>query len=211
VLHVFDMDGTLLRGSTASMQIAQLLGNVQALTALEAKLLGGDIDSRAFGVAIHSTWQDLTPALVVAAFAASPWLRSIREVCDDIRARGEKSAVITMSPDFFAAHLSDLGFDDVVASRFPALPFAAPVDPAGILTAEDKVRIVGELLARHQLPWDQCVAYGDSWSDAPLFRRLTRTVAVNADAHLDGIAAARYHGDDLAEAYALARALAGVP
>jgi phosphoserine phosphatase len=207
VLHVFDMDGTLLRGSTASLEIARAFGAVDALIALESSFMGGDIDTRTFAVAIHELWQGLTPAAVAAAFAASPWLRGIREVCDDIRSRGEKSAVITLSPDFFAVHLTALGFDDVVASRFPAVPFAGPVDPAGILTADDKVRVVAELLARHQLPWEHCVAYGDSRSDVPLFRRLSRTVAVNADPHLDGIAAVRYHGDDLAEAYALGRTL----
>lgn len=32
---------------------------------------------------------------------------------------------------------------------FPALPFAELLDPAGILTLEDKVRVVDELRARH--------------------------------------------------------------
>jgi phosphoserine phosphatase len=44
-------------------------------------------------------------------------------------------------------------------------------------------------------------------SDAPLFRWLAKTVAVNADHHLDGLAAASYRGDDLASAYALGRGL----
>jgi phosphoserine phosphatase len=64
----------------------------------------------------------------------------------------------------------------VVASRFPALPFIEPLDPANI-------------------------------SDAPLFRWLTRTVAVNPDHHLADLAAVRYCGKDLAEAYALGRSL----
>ncbi len=33
------------------------------------------------------------------------------------------------------------------------------------------------------------MAYGDSMSDAPLFRSLEATVAVNADQHLAGLAA----------------------
>jgi phosphoserine phosphatase len=202
VLHVFDMDGTLLAGTSASLQIARSLGGDEALMALEARLAAGELDSRGFAQALHELWRELTPATVEAAFADSPWLSGIDEVCADIRARGERSLVITMSPDFFAHHLLSRGFDDVRASRFPPPPFTSAVDPALILTPQDKVRIVDEL--REQ---DLCVAYGDSMSDAPLFRHLTATVAVNADRHLDGIAAARYHGDDLFQAYQLGRQL----
>jgi phosphoserine phosphatase len=82
-----------------------------------------------------------------------------------------------------------------------------PLDPANILTPGDKVRVVGEMCSRHGLSRSQCVAYGDSMSDAPLFRQLAKTVAVNADHHLADIATLSYQGSDLAGAYALGRAL----
>lgn len=207
ILHVFDLDGTLLYGSSASFQIAQALGNVDDLVALDAQFAAGEVDSPGFAAAVHRMWMGLTPAVVAAAFAASPWLTGIREVCADIRRRGEWSAVITLSPDFFASHLLDLGFDEVVASRFPPLPLTEPLDPAGVLTPLDKVHAVERLRARYALSRFCCVAYGDSMSDVPLFSHLKATIAVNADAHLDGLAAISYHGGDLTEAYALARTL----
>jgi phosphoserine phosphatase len=210
-LHVFDMDGTLLKGSSASLQIARHLGCATELAALEARFAAGEIDTRGFAAAIHGLWGSLTGTAVAAVFGASPWLDGIAGVCADIRKRGERSVVITMSPDFFARHLLELGFDEVVASRFPALPFAEPLDPGGILTPADKVRVVDEVRARHGLPHSRCVAYGDSLSDAPLFRRLAKTVAVNADHHLAELAAASYRGDDLAGAYALGRGLLAGP
>ncbi|MEV4567782.1 HAD-IB family phosphatase [Nonomuraea sp. NPDC049419] len=206
-LHVFDMDGTLLTGSSASLQIARGLGTYDELVELEARFAAGEIDTRGFAAAIHELWRELTQAAVAEAFAASPWLNGIEQVCRDIRERGERSAVITMSPDFFARHLLDLGFDEVVASRFPAPPFAEPLDPAAILTPADKVDITEELRLRFGLPYERCVAYGDSMSDAPLFRRLTNTVAVNADHHLADLAALSYRGGDLTEAYELGRSL----
>ena len=63
-----------------------------------------------------------------------------------------------MSPDFFARHLLELGFDEVVASRFPALPFAEPLDPANILTPGNKVRIVAEMCGRYGLSRSQYVS-----------------------------------------------------
>jgi phosphoserine phosphatase len=204
-LHVFDMDGTLLVGTTASRQIASMHGSEAPLVALERRFAAGEIDTRAFAVAIHQLWQDLRPDMVAAAFAASPWMTGVAEVCADIRARGEASAVITMSPDFFAGHLTAWGFDTVVASVFPTLPFVDVIDPERILTPEHKVLVVNDLLQRHALPRSRCIAYGDSMSDAPLFRFLKATVAVNADQHLAGLAAAEYRGDDLFEAYRLGR------
>lgn len=201
------MDGTLLKGTSASLQIASYLGCAEELTGMEARFAAGEIDTRGFAVVIHRLWKKLTGAAVAEVFGASPWLAGIPEVCADIRKRGERSVVITMSPDFFARHLLELGVDDVMASRFPSLPFREPLDPDGILAPADKVRIVTELCNRHALPESRCVAYGDSMSDAPLFRRLTKTVAVNADHHLAELAAVSYAGDDLAGAYALGRAL----
>jgi phosphoserine phosphatase len=69
------------------------------------------------------------------------------------------------------------------------------------------VRITDEL--RGGLPLSRCVAYGDSLSDAPLFAHLTATVAVNADHHLEDLAAVGYRGGSLWEAYALGRARLG--
>ncbi|MWK39782.1 HAD-IB family phosphatase [Actinomadura sp. J1-007] len=206
-LHIFDMDGTLLAGSTANLEVARHLGTLPELLVLEERLAAGEIDTRGFSAEIHRMWGHLTAEVVAAAYGSATWLRGIAEVCADIRARGEHSVVITMSPDFFARHLLALGFDEVVASRFPELPFSVPLEPDGILTPADKVRVAEELRVRHGLPVGRCVAYGDSMSDAPLFRHLVNTVAVNADHHLAGLAAVDYRGDDLAQAYALGRSL----
>lgn len=206
-LHIFDMDGTLLTGSTANLEVARRNGTSTQLADLESRFATGALDTRGFSTALHRLWRDLTPALVATAYAAAPWLTRIADVCADIRRRGEHSAVITMSPDFFARHLLDLGFDDVIASAFPPMPFTAPLDPAGVLTPDDKVHITERLRTAHGVPAGRCVAYGDSMSDAPLFRHLTHTVAVNADHHLAGLAAVTYHGEDLMDAYRLGRTL----
>jgi phosphoserine phosphatase len=80
-LHVFDMDGTLLVGTTANRQIASIHGSEAPLVALERRFAAGEIDTRAFAVAIHQLWQDLRPDMVAAAFAASPWMTGVAEGC----------------------------------------------------------------------------------------------------------------------------------
>ncbi|MEV8514848.1 hypothetical protein [Dactylosporangium sp. NPDC051484] len=64
------------------------------------------------------------------------------------------------------------------------------------------------MMVPHVLDMDaRRVAYGDSMSDAPLFRHLAATVAVNADTHLTGLAAASYRGESCIDAYEIGRAL----
>lgn len=206
-LHVFDMDGTLLRGTTASIELSRRLDRLEPLADLEAGFAAERITAAEFAMEMRALWTELSPELVAEVVSASPWIDGIQDVCADIADRGERSMLITMSPDFFAEHLLAFGVDVVAASRFPALPFAQPIDPAGILEPCDKVRLAEHERIAHGLTPNDCVAYGDSMSDLPLFGVLENTVAVNADEDLERVAAIAYRGDSLLDAYALARKL----
>jgi phosphoserine phosphatase len=204
-LHIFDMDGTLLRGSTASLEIAHRLGCVPELLRLEAAFAAETLDTRGFAAEIFLLWQELTPGLVAEVFAQAPWIGGIVDVLADIRSRGEHSVVVTMSPDFFASRLTALGADEVVASGFPPLPFRVAPDPARILTPADKIAVADRVRLATGLDRDSCVAYGDSGSDIPLFRELRHTMAINASDALRSLARYHYDGDDLRVAYQIAR------
>lgn len=204
-LHVFDLDGTLLRGTTASLQLAAHLGVRDALVEVEEEFAAGRIDTPGFARRSAALWSALLPAAVAEVFADGPWLTGIREVMSDIAERAERAIVITMSPDFYARHLVEFGVHEVFASRFPPLPVDLAPDPGGILSPEDKPRIVEEVRTRERIGADRCLAYGDSGSDIPLFRSLGRTVAVNATPALQELAAVRWRGTDLCEAYRHAR------
>ncbi|MFI7020009.1 HAD family hydrolase [Streptomyces sp. NPDC050164] len=205
-LHVFDMDGTLLRGTTASLEIARRLGCLPDLLRLEADFAAGAVDTRGFAAEICRLWHELTPELAADVFARAPWIDGLAHVLADIRRRGERSIVVTMSPDFFANRLRAYGIDEVVASRFPPLPLRAAPDPAGILTPADKVTAVERVRTALGLTRDSCIAYGDSGSDIPLFQELNHTVAVNADHALRALARYQYDGNDLRVAYRIAMA-----
>jgi phosphoserine phosphatase len=80
-------------------------------------------------------------------------------------------------------------------------------DPKVVLTPDAKVTVAEGLMERYGVAEDECVAYGDSASDIPLFRRLRNTVAVNGTDSLKAVAAASYDGTDLRGAYRRGRAL----
>ncbi|MFJ3905150.1 HAD family hydrolase [Streptomyces sp. NPDC090025] len=204
-LHLFDLDGTLIRGSAAAVEISRQLGLSEEIARLERDFLGRGLRPDEFAVRAHALWAELTPEQVTAAFEQAPWLTGIREVWADIHAEGGRCAVISLSPDFFVERLLDWGVDAAHGSRWPAVPFTAPIHRPGILDAAAKVRIAAELCRRFGIDPADCVAYGDSMSDAELFAIVPETVAVNADHHLAGLARHSYTGGDLREAYAMVR------
>ncbi|MBO7935255.1 haloacid dehalogenase-like hydrolase [Streptomyces sp. S9] len=204
-LHLFDLDGTLLHGTSAPLEISRQLGLLAETMALEQAISAGRIGPPEYATQVHALWTRLTEEHVVAAFEGAPWLARIREVWTEISGRGEYCAVVSLSPSFFVERLLGWGAHAAYGSRFPAIPFTEPVDPAGVLSAQAKVVIADRLCAEFGVTRDDCVAYGDSLSDKDLFAAVPVSVAVNADRHLAGIATHSYAGTDLWDAYALVR------
>ncbi|MFI2187260.1 HAD family hydrolase [Streptomyces sioyaensis] len=205
-LHLFDMDGTLLYGSAAAVEISRRLGLEREIAELERGFSAGELTPVQFAQRACELWAaELTEFQVAAAFEGAPWLTGIQEVWADIRARGERCAVISLSPAFFVERLLAWGADTTHGSRWPAVPIRQAVDPAGILSSSAKVRIADELCVQYGLTRADCVAYGDSMSDTELFAAVPQSVAVNADHHVSDLASYAYVGRDLREAYELIR------
>ncbi|MFF7179849.1 HAD-IB family phosphatase [Streptomyces sp. NPDC008121] len=204
-LHLFDLDGTLIRGSAAAVEISRQLGLSEEIAALEEGFPVKGLTPDEFAVQARELWSELTAEQVTAAFEGAPWLDGIREVWADLKAQGDRCAVISLSPDFFVERLLDWGADAAYGSRWPAVPFTQPIHRPGILNARAKVSIAHRLCTEFGVSLEDCVAYGDSMSDAALFGVVSETVAVNADHHLAHLARHSYAGPDLREAYALVR------
>jgi phosphoserine phosphatase len=202
-LHVFDMDGTLLRGS-ACLEVSRHLGHLDAVHAVEDAWGRGEVGHVEFYELLLELWQGLTDDDIDEVFGVTAWLDGIQEVWADIAQRGEHSAVISLSPQFFVDRLLPWGAASVHGAGVHP---ATPLDATLVLSPEAKVTIVTELLERYGLTESDCVAYGDSSSDVPLFQHLRNTVAVNGSEAVRAVAAAHYDGSDLREAYALGRAL----
>ena len=202
-LHIFDMDGTLLRGS-ACLDLSRHMGHVDAVLQMEERWALGGVDHLEFWEFLLPLWEGLTDEDVDTVFDASDWLEGVEDVWRDIAGRGEHSAVITLSPQWFADRLLRWG----LGSAHGAEVFAGTApDPDLILTPELKLRVARELMTRHGVGPDDVVAYGDSASDIPLFKELPHTVSVNGTESLRSAAAASYVGSDLRGAYDAGRQL----
>jgi phosphoserine phosphatase len=202
-LHVFDMDGTLLRGA-ASVELSRHLGTFEPADRIERAWVRGEISDIGFWEAVLPLWADVSEAEIDDAFAAAAWIGGVREVFDDITGRGEHIAVISQSPHFFVRRLEGWGAHRTFGSR--VVPGGATTEDL-LLTLQHKVDITLGLLEELGLDEEQCVAYGDSTSDTLLFDRLPYTVGVNCNEVLRERATVCFEGDDLREAYALGRSL----
>jgi phosphoserine phosphatase len=206
-LHIFDMDGTLIRGSSCNIELARVLGKAEEFRALDAAFVTQRIDSPEYARRAYGMWSSLTEDVVACAFAGAPWLAGIGEVWSEITERGEYCAVISLSPSFFVSRLRQWGVHEVRASQFPDVPFPAGTrfSDVGVLDARSKVVFADELCRRYGLSRGDCVAYGDSMSDAALFAAVPTSVAINGDHHVSGLATHNYSGGDLREAYGIVR------
>jgi phosphoserine phosphatase len=202
-LHVFDMDGTLLRGS-ACLEISRAVGVLEETLAIEDAWIRGAISDNGFWERCLPLWEGLSEAQIDSAFAATPWLDGVEAVFGDIRARDEHSVVITQSPTFFVERLQRWG---------ASYTFGSLVSPGNckgadmMVSSRDKLRITEELLARLGLTVNDCVVYGDSSTDTALFESLTHTVAVNAKEPIRTLARVSYEGTDFWAAYQAGRRL----
>lgn len=202
-LHIFDMDGTLLQGS-ACIELSRAYGVHRETIEIEETWARGEISDNGFWELCLPLWRGMVDADIDAAFAASPWLEGVRDVFADIRARGEWSVVISQSPKFFVDRLRDWG---------ATYSYGALVTPGNhygaerLISRDEKLHITNELLYRHGLTHDQCIAYGDSSSDLTLFERLPLCVAVNAKPAIRDLAKAHYDGPSIWEAYQVGRRL----
>jgi phosphoserine phosphatase len=202
--HIFDMDGTLLRGTTAALLLAQVLGTQDALRLLEERFGAGKHTAVEFAQNLHEAWGVVPAAAATAAFANAPLLDNVEAVLRDIQARGERACLITLSPDYFAELLLPFGFDAVYSSTFPR-DARIPFDPAKILTFEDKPRLARVFCDEYGLRLEEAVAYGDSISDALLFQAVGYRISVNGDHHLRELCDIEVRGNDLYDAYRAAR------
>jgi phosphoserine phosphatase len=208
-LHIFDMDGTLLHGTTASLELGRRMGCLDKVQEYERAAAHGEIDNRRFHELCQALWVNTTIADLCAAFEAAPWMLGLREVMEDITARGDFSAVISMSPSFWVERLLLWGVGSTYATEvFLGSPI---VDHAKVLTHRSKLEIANRLRGLYSLGATECVAYGDSRSDYELFGELPFTVAVNGDSLIEKKARASYRGRDLRDAYTLGRSLLNGP
>lgn len=198
-LFIFDMDGTILPNTTGLIETARYFETEKELLQLEEDFSRNLLDTTQFTQTISKLWGTIPKKVAEEIFASAPKLEDLEACLRDIRKNGDYSCIITLSQDFFAEHFKEYGVDYVYSTPYP--PNHGNVENLKCLTAEDKGTLVLELCEKLDIHPDDCVAFGDSLGDLPLFIAVGYAMAINPSKELSKYVALTYRGNSILEAY----------
>lgn len=178
---VFDLDGTLLRGTSVLRLLAGHLGYADEVAELDRAISAGEISSQVIADRSAAWFAGASTGDLDTVLARGPWIGGIAETLDALAAQGTQVLLATITWRFAADLLGERhGFAAVSGTE---LSMTGDV-LGGVVTRyfdeHDKVRFVEAWCAEAGFTLDQVAAVGDSRSDVPLFGRVGRAIALNA-------------------------------
>lgn len=104
------------------------------------------------------------------------------ELFDEHRAAGREIVIVSSSGEEIVGPIGEmLGVDRVIATRMVVADGAYTGEIAFYAYGENKATAIRELAAREGWDLDECYAYSDSATDAPMLEAVGHPVAVNPD------------------------------
>jgi phosphoserine phosphatase len=201
---VFDLDGTLLRGTTVSLLLAQWLGREDEITELERAFQAHEISNSVVadtsagwlaGRSVADTWEILT---------IGPWIDGMAETFQALAAAGVSLLLGTITWRFAAEMLQErYGFQAVSGTEMQTCDGTLSGVVSRYFDEHDKVRFVEEWCNQSGYSMSQVAAIGDSRSDVPLFRRVGMSIALNATPDARAVATHVLDTEDLRDVLAL--------
>lgn len=181
-LACFDLDGTLVHGTSTCLHLSRALGHEDVLSDLEERYARGEISNAAVAETDARHYTGLALARVEELLADIPLIDGLAQTIEALRSRGIPSIICTVTWKFAA---------EIVAKRFG---FAAAsgcemsLTGTGLLSGKvsrhfdeySKLSFVRDYCAVNGVSLDRVFAVGDSRSDIPLFGAVGFSVALNA-------------------------------
>jgi phosphoserine phosphatase len=179
----FDIDGTLIRRTTASLHLAERLGHKALVDELELGFFEGRVSASQFADAVAGHYADITVAAAEAHLEALPLIGGIAETVAALNARGILCVISTVSFAFNARFLCRrFGFHGHCGALMHEEDGLLLGRMSRHCSAEDKRDFVIALAAERGIPMTEVAHVGDSVSDLPLFAAAGRSIALNATA-----------------------------
>ena len=197
-LVCFDVDGTLVPGTSSCAWVAAALGHEAELVAAEAAYVAGSMTIQEASVIDARGWAGHTEAEIAARLETLPLVGGIAETVAWCHDHGLRPILTTLA-------WTPVG--RLLAGRFGFAAFCGPVPEAesGRYTGRvaEHLDEYGKrdfaLAQARQLGVapERCVAVGDSRSDLPLFAAVGTSIGFNATPAARAVATHAVDGDDL--------------
>jgi phosphoserine phosphatase len=186
----FDLDGTLLPGTSVTQWLADQLGHGKAIEALEKRFRAREISNSVIADASAAWLKGLSRREIWSLLEQAPWIGGIGTAVEALRRHGQRvllaSISWTVAGEFLQARYP---FEAICGTEMETVGEILAGRVARYFDEHDKVAFVEAVCHRIGCTLDECIAVGDSRSDVPLFKRAGFSVALNATA--DAQAAAR--------------------
>lgn len=193
-LVCFDVDGTLVPGTSSCAWVAAVLGHEAELVAAEAAYAAGRMTNQEASVIDARGWAGHTEAEIRARLETLPLVEGIAETVGWCQDRGLRPILTTLA-------WTPVG--RLLADRFGFAAYCGPVPEAagGRYTGRvaehlDEFGKRDFALAQGFAP-QRCAAVGDSRSDLPLFAAVGMSIGFNATPDARAVATHVVDGPDL--------------
>jgi phosphoserine phosphatase len=178
---VFDLDGTLLRGTTVSMLLAQWLGQAEHIEELERAFHAHEISNRVVADTSAGWLAGQSTAEAWRVLTNGHWIDGMADTLRTLDTAGVRLLLGTITWSFAAEMLRErYGFVAVSGTEMPVSDGVLSGTVSRYFDEHDKVRFVEEWCTENGYSMSQVAAIGDSRSDVPLFHRVGASIALNA-------------------------------
>ncbi|MFJ7269132.1 HAD family hydrolase [Streptomyces sp. NPDC099050] len=194
----FDVDGTLVPGTSSSVFLAGFLGHRDELAKAEDAYASGDLDNRQVSELDAKGWAGVSEEQVSGWLDGLPLVSGITETVGWCRRNGLVPVLATLAWSPVGSYLTDrFGFHAFSGPRLETIDNRFTGRVARHFDEYDKRDFALEQARELGLPPRLCGAVGDSRSDLPLFASVALSVAFNASAGARAAATVTVDGGDL--------------
>jgi HAD superfamily phosphoserine phosphatase-like hydrolase len=194
----FDLDGTLLPGTSVSKLTAAWLGRAGELDELERLYRDGAISNAAIAETSAPWFAGHRGEEVAEALQTAPWIAGIDETTAELRRGGAYLALATVTWRYAAERVADrYGFDAVCGTEMAVRDGRLTGQVSRHFNADQKGDFFDRVCAERGVPAAKAAAVGDSRSDLPTFARAGFSIALNADDEARAAASVSLDSDDL--------------
>src|SRR2546423_7631573 len=196
-LVFFDVDGTLVPGTSTSQHLARWHGHLAELSAAEAAYDAGTLSNAEACVLDARAWRGRTPAEVHDRLASLPVVDGITDTVEWCRAHGVRPYLATLAWEPVARYLAGrFGFAGCCGPTLATANGYYTGDVGRHFDEYDKRDFAAATAAAAGVPLSACAAGGDSRSDLPLFAEVGLPIAFNATPAVEAVAPPAGHGSD---------------
>ncbi|MFF4260139.1 HAD family hydrolase [Streptomyces sp. NPDC001663] len=194
----FDVDGTLVPGTSSSVFLAGFLGHRDELAKAEDAYASGALDNRQVSELDAAGWAGMSEEQISGWLDGLPLVSGITETVVWCRRNGLVPMLATLAWSPVGSYLTDrFGFHTFSGPRLETTDGRFTGRVARHFDEYDKRDFALAQARELGLAPHACGAVGDSRSDLPLFAAVELSVAFNASAGARAVATATVDDDDL--------------